>query len=163
MKTTRKRPRKPIAPACPYERDESMAVMRWARHMVETNQEPRLRLLRCGFEGLRLSMGVRMQVKRQSVASGWPDLFLSVPLYDDHRGVLYCEICGLYIELKRQNGGTVSAEQKSMHKLLRDQGYRVEVCRGAVAAIDAICEYLGLATGAAQEPHDTALAETKED
>jgi hypothetical protein len=162
MAATRKRPKKPVTPACPYERDESMAVMRWARNMVETNQEPRLKLLRCGFEGLRLSMGVRMQVKRQSVCSGWPDLFLSVPSTEEAAdGWVTEHINGLYIELKRQNGGTVSQEQKAMHQLLRVQGYRVVVCRGAVAAIDAICEYLGLATGAAQEPHDTALAGEK--
>ena len=62
----------------PTERDESMALVKWAQMMVDTGQEPRLKLLRCGFEGLRLGMGLRMQVKRQSICTGWPDFFLAV-------------------------------------------------------------------------------------
>ena len=64
------------APTLPTERQEHDKVIAWARLMVETGQEPRLRFLRSGFEGLRLTMGVRMQVKRQSITTGWPDLFL---------------------------------------------------------------------------------------
>jgi len=125
---------------CPTEREESMKIMAWARLMVSTGQEPRLRLLRCGFEGLRLSMGVRMQVKRQSIATGWPDLFLAVP-----RMVGFCcPAYGLFIELKRVKGGTVSAEQARMIGDLNSLGYKAIVCRGADNAINEIKRYLGM-------------------
>ena len=127
----------------PLERDEQTAVVAWARRMADTNQEPRLKLLRCGFEGLRLSMGVRMQCKRQCICNGWPDLMLACPCVD-FNGIEQVEYHGLFIELKRQRGGVVSSEQKYMHQLLREQGYRVEVAKGADAAIKCIKEYLGM-------------------
>jgi hypothetical protein len=52
----------------------------------------------------------------------------------------------LFIELKRRRGGVVSLDQQAVHDLLRDQGYRVEVCRGAEEAIRVISDYLGLET-----------------
>jgi hypothetical protein len=124
---------------CPTEREESMSIMAWARIMFETGQEPRLALLRCGFEGLRLSMGLRMQVKKQSISTGWPDFFLSVPSFIHAEHDYY----GLYIELKRIKGGIVSTEQRMMHDELIAQGYCVKVCRGAQHAINEIKRYLG--------------------
>ncbi len=49
---------------------------------------------------------------------------------------------GLYIELKRQKGGTVSETQKSWITALAEQGYKAVVCRGADEAIGTIKEYL---------------------
>ena len=122
----------------PTEREESLKIASWARMMVETNQEPRLRLLRCGFEGLRLSMGLRMQVKRQSISKGWPDWALFVP---QRYPVPYH---GLLIELKREKGGVLSFDQTIMHKLLEEQGYIVAVAYGGDHAIDIIIKYLGI-------------------
>jgi len=131
--------------AIPTEREESMRIMAWARLMVSTGQEPRLRLLRCGFEGLRLSMGVRMQAKRQMVSTGWPDLFLAVPQrYDVRSDTAAVKFHGLFIELKRIKGGTVSAEQAIMIGDLNSLGYRATICRGADAAIKEIKRYLNL-------------------
>jgi hypothetical protein len=119
--------------------------MAWARLMVSTGQEPRLRLLRCGFEGLRLSMGVRMQMKRQTVSTGWPDLFLAVPrMYDVRGDTATFQFCGLFIELKRVKGGTVSAEQAIMIGDLQSLGYKAIMCRGADEAIQTIKTYLGI-------------------
>ena len=125
---------------CPTEREESMKIMAWARLMVATGQEPRLSLLRCGFEGIRLSMGVSMQMKRQSISIGWPDLFLSVPsfIHEPH------DYYGLYIELKRLKGGIVSVDQRAMHDELEAQSYCVRVCRGADHTIQTIKDYLGM-------------------
>ena len=127
-------------PNLPTERQEQDAVLAWARLMVSTGQEPRLSLLRCGFEGLRLSMGVRMQMKRQSISIGWPDLFLSVPsfIHEPH------DYYGLYIELKRLKGGIVSVDQRAMHDELEAQSYCVHVCRGADHTIQTIKDYLGM-------------------
>lgn len=52
--------------------------------------------------------------------------------------------CGLRIELKRQKGGQVSKEQKRFHKLLQEQCYRVEVCKGWKEAVNATLNYLGV-------------------
>lgn len=56
----------------------------------------------------------------QGMLKGCPDLFF--PEFD------------LFIELKRRDGGVVSAEQFKVHKLLRSYGYKVEVCHGAKEA-----------------------------
>jgi hypothetical protein len=123
---------------CPTERQEQDAVLAWARLMVSTGQEPRLRLLRCGFEGIRLSMGTRMQMKRQTVSTGWPDLFLAVPVW----GLKH--YCGLFVELKRLKGGSLSSEQIVMIGKLNTLGYKAIVCRGADHAISEIKRYLGI-------------------
>ena len=129
----------------PTERQEQDKVVSWARLMVSTGQEPRLRFLRCGFEGLRLSMGVRMQMKRQSISTGWPDMFLAVPRRYDVRGdTSVVQFHGLFIELKRVKGGTVSAEQSKMIGDLNSIGYWAIVCRGADHAIREIKLYLGI-------------------
>ena len=128
------------SPLCPLERDEHNRVIAWAKLMVSTGQEPRLRFLRSGFEGIRLTMGVRMQVKRQSVSRGFPDLVLYVPVETYQREIYHA----LFIELKRVKGGVISAEQKEMMALLVDQGYCVKVCRGADEAIKCISDYLGV-------------------
>ena len=128
------------SPLCPLERDEHNRVISWAKLMVSTGQEPRLRFLRSGFEGIRLSMGTRMQVKRQSIATGWPDLFLAVPRFSLLEQTYY----GLFIELKRLKGGSVSAEQAIMIGDLQSLGYKAIVCRGADDAIQTIKDYLGI-------------------
>jgi hypothetical protein len=144
MKTAAKNTKKNgiIKIAEPTEREHHNKVIAWARLMVETGQEPLLHFLRSGFEGLRLTMGVRMQVKRQSIATGWPDLFLAVPKWD--RTAPHVSVSGLFIELKRIKGGTVSAEQARMIGDLNSLGYKAVVCKGAAAAIREIKNYLGM-------------------
>ena len=63
----------------------------------------------------------------QGMLKGCPDLFL--PQFD------------LFIEMKRRDGGVVSAEQLKVHKILRNYGYKVEVCHGAKEAYETICKY----------------------
>ena len=129
---------------CPTERQEQDAVIKWAKMMVATGQEPRLKLLRCGFEGIRLNMGQRMMLKRQSISTGWPDIFLAVPMM--HFGLRNTcrDHMGLYIELKRRKGGVVSQEQRDLCVLLMEQGYEVCFCKGADEAIETIKQYLGM-------------------
>ena len=62
----------------------------------------------------------------QGMKKGYPDLF--IPEYK------------LYIELKRRDGGVVSAEQLVCHEKLRSFGYRVEVCHGVAECWRVICE-----------------------
>lgn len=60
----------------------------------------------------------------QGMLKGCPDLF--IPEFN------------LFIELKRRDGGVVSAEQQACHVKLRSFGYKVEVCHGAKEAWQAI-------------------------
>ena len=73
------------------------------------------------------------RLKAQGVKPGVPDIFLPCA----KKGFY-----GLYIELKRQNGGRVSEEQKSMIDALRDEGYKVAVCKGWEEAKNVIMEYM---------------------
>ena len=75
------------------------------------------------------------RLKAEGVKPGVPDVTVAIA-----RGGFH----GLWLELKRQRGGTVSKEQKRVHGALRAAGYRVEVCVGAEHAWRVLCEYLGL-------------------
>jgi hypothetical protein len=73
------------------------------------------------------------KMKKQGLEPGVPDI--DVPVKRFPYG-------GLRIEMKRQKGGHVSDEQKLFHKLLRQQGYRVEVCKGWREAVEITKNYL---------------------
>ncbi|WP_350165775.1 VRR-NUC domain-containing protein [Algiphilus sp.] len=106
--------------------------MQWARR--HAHQYPELRLLHAIPNGEKRSRSVANRLKLEGVSPGVPDLFLPTPHNGSH---------GLYIELKRQRGGSVSAEQKAWHIELRAQGYEVVVAKGWEAAVAAIRRYLG--------------------
>lgn len=72
-------------------------------------------------------------LKRQGVKPGVPDLFFPVA-----RGGYN----GLFIELKRTEGGRLSEYQKHWLHLLEKQGYCAVVCHGAREAVDVIIRYL---------------------
>jgi hypothetical protein len=128
--------RPPVLPV-PTEHQEQAEVVTWAE--LNRTRWPELALLFAvpnagGFQGGFKSNVVRvMRLRAQGVKAGVPDLCLPVPRQGKH---------GLYIEMKRLRGGTVSAEQRAWHIALRDVGHRVEVCRGASAAIEVLTDYL---------------------
>lgn len=72
-------------------------------------------------------------LKAEGVVAGIPDMFLAIPSCEQH---------GLFIEMKRRQGGTVSKAQKEAMRNLSMFGYRCVVCRGADEAIKAIQAYL---------------------
>ena len=72
-------------------------------------------------------------LKQQGVKPGVPDIFLPVARKGFH---------GLYIELKRAKGGTVSKAQQEMLIALRCEGYAVEVCYGCEEAVRVLEGYL---------------------
>jgi len=80
------------------------------------------------FEGWRL--------KRQGVRAGVSDLFLPVARGAHH---------GLWIEFKAAppNDAVVSDSQKEWLDLMRQQGYRAELCRGVAEAMGVLDNYLG--------------------
>ena len=76
-----------------------------------------------------------MRLKAEGVSRGVPDLF--VPAW------------GLWIEMKREQGGTLSPEQRDWIDYLSDNGYRCIVCKGfdqAKEQIEAIHEQRNAAT-----------------
>ena len=75
------------------------------------------------------------RMKDEGVRSGIPDLFLAVPRGNFH---------GLFIEMKKPQGGVVSDNQKACMEMLSKNDYCVTVCRGFVDAQEAIKGYLSL-------------------
>lgn len=76
---------------------------------------------------------IAVQLKKEGVKPGVPDLFLSYPSGGFH---------GLYVEMKRLVGGRLSDDQKVWRDRLTANGYKVVVCAGWEVAKDAIIEYL---------------------
>jgi hypothetical protein len=110
---------------------EQELVIRWSIGQAET--WPELELLHAIPNGGFRSKRTAALLKRTGVKSGVPDLSLPVA-----RGGFH----GLYIEMKRTDGGRVSQEQKAWHIALRAQGYMVVVCCGHEQAIAVIRDYL---------------------
>lgn len=74
-------------------------------------------------------------LKRQGVKRGVPDLCLPTP-----RGPYH----GMYIELKRADGGKTSPDQDDWIEVLNAEGYYAEVCHGWLSAKRVIEWYLTL-------------------
>lgn len=118
-------------PPVPTEYDEQAALMEWAA--VAQRKFPSLEWLHASNNGVRVTIGTAIKMKKAGMKSGIPDLCLPVA-----RGGFH----GLYVEMKRQKGGRVDPDQEVCHAFLRDAGYRVDVCRGWEAAKAAILDYL---------------------
>lgn len=73
------------------------------------------------------------RLKAEGVKKGVPDLFLPVA-----RGRWH----GMYIEMKRTKGGTISPEQKEFIEFATQQGYRAVICKGFEAARCELINYL---------------------
>ena len=116
-------------PSCPPESEEQKALFDWwkrtpyARHFVMYHIP----------NGGRRNKITGARLKAEGVVAGVPDVFLASPRQGFH---------GLYIEMKRQRGGTVQATQKELITALRQAGYRVEVCMGWWEAREVIENYL---------------------
>lgn len=129
----------------PSEEQEQIAIFEWAKLME--GKEPRLALLHASMNGILTNAAFGAKLKRLGRKKGVPDMFLPVPR-NWHMGEKPASWCdwpayyGLWIELKRVEGGVVSPEQKWWHQQLTEMGYRVEVCKGAKQAIERITEYL---------------------
>lgn len=103
-----------MALAVPYESDEQIAFVKWFRASY-----PEV-LIFAIPNGGRRNAREALKLQNEGVTAGIPDLM--VPEWR------------LFIEMKRQKGGTVSTEQKSIMEELTRIGYRCEVCKGYQAA-----------------------------
>jgi len=123
------------APAVPSELEEQSQLVAWAQDAQQAH--PELRLLFAIPNGEHRHWTVAKRLKAQGVRAGVPDLFLPAPRSGWH---------GLFLELKRRDGGVVSDHQAGWHLGLTQQGYMVAVCRGATDARNALIKYLELPT-----------------
>lgn len=83
------------------------------------------------------------KAKAEGVKPGVADLFLPVTKLQEY-GINSLNYAGLYIELKKLSGSTISSEQKDFREHCEIAGYRHEFCYGWKSARDVIIAYLGL-------------------
>ena len=113
------------------EYEEQCRVIEWKIENIE--RLPDLEWLNASLNGARVSMGLAVKLKKAGMNAGIPDLNLPVP-----RG----GYSGLYIEMKRENVGVVSDDQRRWLTALMKFGYYACVCHGHQAAIEVIENYL---------------------
>ena len=123
--------REQIRDFVPRESAEQEALMDWANRA--SRKWPELALLYHIPNGGSRNEIEAAHLRRQGVKSGVPDLCLPVARGGCH---------GLYIELKRRQGGRVSPSQSAWLMALNAQGYAAVVCCGLDEAIEAIEGYL---------------------
>lgn len=125
------RPKSPIS--VPSEHAEQRALLTWAS--MSAGKHPELRLLFAIPNGGARSKAAAGKLKAEGVKPGVPDLCLPVA-----RGGFH----GLYLEMKRTQGGTLSPEQKQWHQDLIEQDYHVALCKGQPSAQHTLTTYLTL-------------------
>ena len=113
------------------EGQEQAAIFTWANQSL--GKYPELKLLFAIPNGGSRHMIEAVNLKRQGVKSGLPDMFLPVP-----KGSFY----GLWIELKVGKNKTSENQDKWLYELC-SQGYRCEVCYGFDEAVSVLKDYLG--------------------
>ena len=125
---------KPVVPKdTPFEDEEQIAVISWAKAMEE--KYPELLLLFHIPNGGKRMKSIAARFKAMGVKKGVPDLFLPVA----KKGYP-----GLWIEMKRAKGGCLSPHQKEWINKLCAQGYRVACCHGFEAAVAELVTYLDI-------------------
>ena len=115
----------------PLEHDEQVTLFQWAEWNL--GRYPELKWMYAIPNGGLRNTVVAKKLKAEGVKPGVPDVCLPVPKRGYH---------GLYIEMKRIKGSTTSDEQKEWHSVLRQYGYRVDVCNGFEKAQEALEDYL---------------------
>ena len=122
----------------PTEGEEQARLFSWCRMMAR--QYPELELLFHIPNGGSRNKAEAGRFKAEGVKAGVPDLFLPVARGGCH---------GLFIEMKRLDGGRVRPEQKAWMDKLREQGFDAVVCRGWEGASEALLRYLSAGGSAA--------------
>ena len=110
---------------------EQEALFRWAEY--ERGKWPELAAMYHIPNGGSRNKAEAARLKAQGVRAGVPDICLPAA-----RGCYH----GLYIELKRRNGGRVSEAQREWIEYLENAGYCARVCHGWDEARETIEKYL---------------------
>lgn len=121
----------------PTEHQEQSMLFQWADLTKARHPELGLLFAIPNFAGRlgRLTAIHGAKLKREGRKKGVPDVMLPVP-----RGRYH----GLFVEMKRVKGGSVSPEQRAWLAALQDQGYRAVRCLGWEQARAVITDYLGI-------------------
>ena len=114
------------------EHNEQVALFQWAA--LHAGRYPELGLLFAVPNGGKRDKLVAMQLQREGVKPGVPDLCLPVPSAGWH---------GLFIELKWGRNTTTDKQNEWLERL-REQGYLAVVCYGWCEAVEVIREYSGM-------------------
>ncbi len=112
---------------------EQVAIFEWANLNMETY--PQLKNLFAIPNGGQRSGVTGAMLKAEGVRAGVPDLCLAYPV------AIYS---GLFIELKRRDGGKVSPAQADWINRLNQNGYLAIVAYGAKEAVNEIIKYLDM-------------------
>lgn len=115
----------------PSEDEEQIMVMKWAE--MQMGRWPDLRWLFHIPNGGKRGKAEAARFKAMGVKAGVPDLCLPVPIGRYH---------GLYIEMKRREGGRLSEDQKEWIDGLSGNGYCVHRCDGWQEAVRVLEDYL---------------------
>lgn len=115
----------------PSEDEEQAAVIRWAE--LQMGRWPDLEWLYHIPNGGKRGKIEAARFKAMGVKAGVPDLCLPVPKGGYH---------GLYIEMKRREGGKLSKDQRKWIDGLRENGYCVQRCDGHQEAVRVLGDYL---------------------
>lgn len=115
----------------PREDREQATLFSWAQ--MKSRAFPELELMYHIPNGGFRTKTEAARFRCEGVKAGVPDVCLPVA-----RGGFH----GLYIELKRREGGKVSENQSKWIANLKQQNYEAVVCKGWEAAADAIIKYL---------------------
>lgn len=126
-----KQTKKSLTKRLPSEHAEQVTLINWYRRTFKNS------LLVAIPNGGKRSIKTAVELKREGVSKGFPDLFL--PVMRGGYG-------GLFIEMKRQKGGRTSIEQKDWLEYLNGAGYKAVVCKGFEEAKEVIECYLSSAT-----------------
>lgn len=83
---------------------------------------------------------VAMKLRAQGMQAGVFDYIVPVPK------MIYRQVTpGLWLEMKRTKGGTVSKDQKIFMERMCDLGWRCEIAKGWIQAANLIADHLELA------------------
>lgn len=131
---------------CLTEHQEQALLFSWAA--MHERQYPALKLMYAVPNGAFMGgdtpqakiRGIQRfnKLKSEGLKQGIPDICLPCARQGYH---------GLYIEMKRAKGGSLSPQQKEILAALNTEGYKAVVCRGFDEAREVIEEYLSIKHG----------------
>lgn len=120
--------------AIPNESQEQIWLLKWSQQPSVRREHPELKYL-YHIPNERSDKRQAAILKKMGVKRGVPDLCLPVA-----RGKYH----GIYIEMKRSDGGRVSDDQIWWKEQLEANGYACQICNGWKAGRDWLLWYLNL-------------------
>lgn len=113
------------------EQDEQISLFQWRD--IQAVRSPELALLFAIPNGGLRNPVVARKLKAEGVKAGVSDVMLPIARKDYH---------GLFIEMKRRDGGKESREQRDFREAVIAQGYKAVVCKGWEEARKVLEDYL---------------------